>query len=105
MSSPCLPPGTIHGDYPGHAQAQLELRHPGCVALFLNGCGADANPLPRFRPGLAELYGAVLAAAVNDVLERRTLPNGDESGGTRPVHGPLRCAFGAIMHAHQTTLL
>lgn len=90
----CTDDGTIHGDYPGYAQAALEAAHPGCVALFLNGCGADANPLPRFVEGLEKTYGEVLASAVEDVLCKRILPNGDEAGGTVPVHGPLRCAYG-----------
>src|SRR4051812_7250436 len=33
----------IHGDFAGIAQAALEEKHPGAVALFLQGCGADAN--------------------------------------------------------------
>ncbi|MCB1019262.1 MAG: neutral/alkaline non-lysosomal ceramidase N-terminal domain-containing protein, partial [Acidobacteria bacterium] len=37
----------IHGDYPAFAQTELERRYPSAVALFLNGCGADQNPLPR----------------------------------------------------------
>ena len=34
----------FHGDYAGVAQAELEARHPGATALFVAGCGADANP-------------------------------------------------------------
>ena len=60
----CTDDGTIHGDYPGYAQAILEERHPGCVALFLNGCGADQNPLPRFVKHIERTYGEVLASAV-----------------------------------------
>jgi neutral ceramidase len=92
----CTDDGTIHGDYPGFAQAEIEHAHEvdATVALFLNGCGADQGPLPRFRPGLDEMYGKILAAAVEDVLVRRTLPNGDEAGGTLPVVGPLHCSCG-----------
>ena len=52
----CTDDGTIHGDYPGYAQAKIEEAHQseGTVALFLNGCerswadtalpaGLDAN--------------------------------------------------------------
>lgn len=56
------------GDYPGYAQIELEKAHPGCVALFWAGCGADQNPLPRRTVALAEHYGKELARAVNEVL-------------------------------------
>lgn len=54
----------FHGDYAGVAQALLEKRHPGAVALFVAGCGADANPKPRGTLALAEAHGAALAEAV-----------------------------------------
>jgi len=57
------------GDYPGYAQAALEERYPGAVALFWAGCGADQNPLPRREVALAEHYGAELASAVTRVLD------------------------------------
>lgn len=44
----------IHGDWPGSAQAALEARHPGAVALVAIGAGADANPNPR-GGGLADV--------------------------------------------------
>jgi hypothetical protein len=56
------------GDYPGFAQIELEKKHPDLVALFVAGCGADQNPLPRRTPELAQTYGARLAQAVEDVL-------------------------------------
>ena len=56
------------GDYPGYAQMELEKKHPGCVALFWAGCGADQNPLPRRTVELAQQYGVQLAAAVDAVL-------------------------------------
>ena len=37
------------GDYPSYAQIELEKTHPGAVALFWAGCGADQNPLPAAR--------------------------------------------------------
>ena len=40
----------------------------GAVALFSPGCGADINPLPRREVSLAEHYGHMLAAAVEEVL-------------------------------------
>lgn len=57
------------GDYPGFAQAELERRHPGTQAMFLAGCGADVNPLPRRTPELAQRYGQRLADAVERSLE------------------------------------
>jgi hypothetical protein len=55
-------------DHPGFAQSQLEQNHPGCVALFWAGCGADQNPLPRRTVELARHYGQRLASAVDEVL-------------------------------------
>lgn len=37
----------VHGDWPGAAQALIEARHPGAVAMVAVGTGADANPNPR----------------------------------------------------------
>ena len=66
------------GDYPGFAQQELEASHPGCVALFFAGCGADQNPLPRRTVELARHYGRRLATAVDAVLltsEMTTVPS------------------------------
>jgi hypothetical protein len=56
------------GDYAGFAQLNLEAAHPGAVALFCMGCGADQNPLPRRTVELAESYGKRLSEAVDSVL-------------------------------------
>lgn len=56
------------GDYAGFAQAALEQSHPGAQAMFFMGCGGDQNPLPRRELALAERYGRMLAAAVEEVL-------------------------------------
>ena len=56
------------GDYPGFAQIELEKKHPGAVALFWAGCGADQNPIPRRKPELAEKYGKQLADELSKVL-------------------------------------
>ena len=37
----------VHGDWPGAAQALIEARHPGAVAMIAIGTGADSNPNPR----------------------------------------------------------
>ncbi len=56
------------GDYAGYTQIELEKQHPGCVAMFWAGCGADQNPLPRSTVELAQHYGRRLADAVDSVL-------------------------------------
>jgi hypothetical protein len=62
------------GDYPGYAQMEVEAAHPGCVALFWAGCGADQNPIPRRRTELAEQYGRQLGKEVNKVLAGKLTP-------------------------------
>jgi len=74
---------TIHGDYAGYAQASLEQRFPGAVALFMQGAGADQNPLPRRRPEHLARYGDTLADAVEDVVR----------GKMKAVEGPLRATI------------
>lgn len=56
------------GDYPGFAQIEIEKNYPGATAMFLQGTGADQNPLPRRTVALAQQYGKNLAAAVDRVL-------------------------------------
>ncbi len=56
------------GDYPAFAMMDLEEIHPGCVALFWAGCGADQNPLPRRTVEHARHYGRRLADSVESVL-------------------------------------
>lgn len=58
------------GDYPGYAAIAFEKRHPGSVAIFLQGCGADQNPLPRRKVELAEQYGAMLADGVDRAFSK-----------------------------------
>jgi neutral ceramidase len=58
------------GDYSGFAQIELEKKHPGALALFYMGCGADQNPLPRRKVEQAQQYGQRLAAAVDRVLAK-----------------------------------
>jgi hypothetical protein len=60
------------GDYVGFAQIELEKKHPGALAMFWIGCGADANPLPRGKIELCEQYGKELAGAVEDTISRKT---------------------------------
>jgi len=57
------------GDYPGFAQIELEQAYPMAKALFVAGCGADINPLPRRTVALAQQYGKELAVAVTRAIE------------------------------------
>jgi neutral ceramidase len=76
----------ISGDYAGHAQRLIEEKLPGVQAMFLMGCGGDANPYPRGTHELAKQHGGELAAEVLRILETKFTP----------VHGPLRVAFGQV---------
>ena len=76
----------IDGDYAGCAQAELQTRFPGAQAMFLAGCGGDANPWPRGDFTNAQKHGATLAAEVARVL-------GEKMTALRP---PLRTAFQTI---------
>ncbi|MBO0697020.1 MAG: neutral/alkaline non-lysosomal ceramidase N-terminal domain-containing protein [Zavarzinella sp.] len=66
------------GDYAGFAQIELEKKHPGALALFWIGCGADANPLPRSKIELCQQYGKELAGAVEDTIAKRMSPLTDK---------------------------
>lgn len=56
------------GDYPGYAQIEIERKYPGAMALFVNTCGGDQNPLPRRKVELCEQYGHMLAVGVEEAL-------------------------------------
>ena len=81
---------SINGDYAGFAQLELEKSFPGTVAMFVQNCGGDANPLPRIRgkeveaTELAGMYGKLLAEAVRQVI----------AGTMIPLAGPIRAAMG-----------
>jgi len=62
------------GDYPGFAQLEIEKAHPGAMAMFVNTCGGDQNPLPRRTVELCEKYGTMLAAGVEDALKTKLEP-------------------------------
>ena len=71
------------GDYAGFAQIAVEKSHPQTQAMFIAGCGADQNPMPRRKIELCEQYGELLAKAVEDVLD----------GEMEPVSPKLGTAF------------
>jgi len=62
------------GDYPGFAQIAVEQKHPGVLAMFYQGCGADQNPLPRRTVELCQQYGKTLAEAVEETLTKPLRP-------------------------------
>jgi hypothetical protein len=71
------------GDYPGFAQVEIEAKHPGATAMFVNTCGGDQNPLPRRKVELCQKYGHMLATAVEETLQQPL----------KPISPGLRSAF------------
>jgi neutral ceramidase len=72
------------GDYAGFAQEYIEETHPGTVALFMIGCGADQNPTPRRTLEWAKQHGRAVANGVEQALVSKP----------HPVRGPLKLALG-----------
>lgn len=70
-------------DYPGFAQSAIERKHPGAVALFVQGCGGDVMVSPRGTVELARQYGEQLASIIGQAL----------TGPLKPVHGRITFAF------------
>ncbi len=76
----------MNGDWAGFAQEAIEKAHPSATAMFVQNCGADANPLPRRSVDLARKYGQIMAAAVEEVL----------GGNMQPQSGPIKSAFALV---------
>jgi len=74
---------SLCGDYAGFAQAYIQERHPGAQAMFMIGCGGDANPYPRGTMEHAREHGVALGREVCRILD----------APLRPLGGPLTCAF------------
>ena len=74
---------SLCGDYAGFAQAYIQEQRPGVQAMFMIGCGGDANPYPRGTMENARQNGAALGQEVCRVLDAQS----------RPVNGPLICEF------------
>lgn len=72
------------GDYPGFAQQFVQEAHPGCIAMFMNGCSGDQNPYPRRTLDLAKQHGRALANGVETALLTKTQTE---------LRGPLQVAF------------
>lgn len=80
------------GDWPGYAQIEIEKRHPGCMAMFWAGCGADQNPLPRRKVELAENYGKQAADAV-DTSFKKAIPISPQ---LKLSYGEVNVPFGTL---------
>ncbi len=76
----------ICGDFAGYAQEHLQEKHPGAVAMFFSGCGADANPSPRVGLEYSKQHGRELYQSVETVL----------NAPLTPVEGPIRTAYSVI---------
>ncbi len=74
------------GDYSGFAQDAIERSHPGVIALFVTGCGADINPNPRSKLELAQEHGETLAKSVDQVL----------SGSLISLKGKVKSVIGEV---------
>ena len=76
----------LSGDYPGFARTFIEKTCPGVRALFMQGCGADANSHPRScknQEQIVQQQGRSLGEEVCRVL----------AGKLSPVGGPFRAEF------------
>jgi hypothetical protein len=76
----------LSGDYAGFAQGHVEREHPDVQAMFMMGCGGDANPYPRGTIDSVKQHGTDLGTEVCRVL-------GTE---LRPIGGPLRAELGHV---------
>ena len=88
----------LGSDYPGYMRKIVEQRHPGAVAIFLQGCGADVRiravneEVTGWVDGdfaMAERFGTELADAVERGLHKKS-PEAVE------VTGPVRAAYEQI---------
>ena len=79
----------ISGDYAGAAQHYLATRHPDVQAMFVVGCGADANSHPRGGPEQelwVKRHGETLGKEVCRVL----------AGELQEIRGPLQARLAHI---------
>jgi len=76
----------IGPDWAGFAAQAIETTFPGSTALFITGCGADANPYPRGTMMLSNGHGLQLAGAVSRALNEPMIP----------VTGPIAAAFDRV---------
>jgi neutral ceramidase len=72
----------VSSDWAGYAQEAVERAYPGATALFITGCGGDANPYPRGSEAFSRAHGLQLGGAVARVLNEPMAA----------VSGPIRAA-------------
>ncbi len=77
----------ISGDYAGFAQQEIETKHPGTIAMFVMGCGADVNPNPRSTLELAQQHGSSLASIVDQIID----------GKMSSIKGDVKVKFERVM--------
>ena len=104
----CIP--QVSPDFPGEMVLELDQRHPGCVAVFLNGAAGNMNP-PLVSDGAAGArdHGRLLADVVDRTLgslqpvegenlaiqwREVEMPARDPKG--QPLDDPLRTRIGAV---------
>jgi neutral/alkaline ceramidase-like enzyme len=87
----------ISADYAGAAQRYLQTQHPGVQAMFVIGCGADANSHPRGGPqqeAWVTRHGEALGKEVDRVLSAQMLEVGGHlKAELAPVDLPLEHIF------------
>jgi neutral ceramidase len=64
----------VTADWPGAGQNELQKRHPGVIAMFVNGCSGDQNPLPRHSMALVQKYGEEFANGVDAAIKAGLKP-------------------------------
>jgi len=69
----------ISGDFAGYAQHYVEQQIDGVQAMFMQGCGGDANPFPDGSEEIARVHGMTLGKEVTRVLATKL----------EPIAGPL----------------
>jgi hypothetical protein len=90
----CIP--QVSAEFPGEMVRTLDRRHPGCVAMFLNGAAGNLNP-PIVSGGAddAREHGQLLAGAVDQALmDPRLVPGSQMAMVRRTVEMPRRDAEG-----------
>ena len=73
----------VSGDYAGYAKAYVQQQFPGAEAMFMMGCGGDANPFPRQQMSHAPAHGEELGKEVSRVLGTKL----------QVIRGPLKCVL------------
>jgi neutral ceramidase len=76
----------VTADWPGAGQNELQKRHPGAIAIFVDGCAGDQNPLPRHSMELVQKYGVEFADGVDAAIK----------AGLKPIAPTLKTAYEEI---------